>query len=74
MAAPQSILNYCYTTNGWRGYVASPMPPGLRTAVEENHLDQEVLLVAELPAGIQKIILPDYQRKFTLKQAARCLG
>ena len=69
--APQPILGYCYTAaNGWRVYVAGPMPPAMRTAVEEGHTDQEVLLVAELPAGIQEITLPDHRREFALQQAA----
>lgn len=51
-------------------YVAGPMAPHLRTAVQEGHTDQEVLLVAELPAGIQEITLPDHRREFTLQQAA----
>ncbi|MGI4873398.1 MAG: hypothetical protein ACRYFX_19745 [Janthinobacterium lividum] len=71
LAAPQPILGYCYTAqNGWSVYVAGPMPPHLRSAVEENHTDQEVLLVAELPAGIQEITLPDHRQEFCLHQAA----
>ena len=71
VAAPQPILGYCYTAaNGWSVYVAGPMPPHLRTAVEENCTDQEVLLVPELPAGIQEITLPDHRREFALKKAA----
>jgi hypothetical protein len=67
----QPILGYCYTTeNNWTVYVAGPMAPHLRTAVQEGHTDQEVLLVAELPAGIQEITLPDHRREFTLQQAA----
>jgi hypothetical protein len=38
--------------------------------VEEGHLDREVLLVAELPAGIQEITLPDHRREYCLKKAA----
>ncbi|MVN77822.1 hypothetical protein GO988_15935 [Hymenobacter sp. HMF4947] len=69
--APQPILGYCYTTqNNWTVYVAGSMPPALRTAVEEGYTDQEVLLVAELPAGIQEITLPDHRREFSLKKAA----
>jgi hypothetical protein len=68
---PQPILGYCYTTeNNWTVYVAGTMPPALRTAAEEGRLDQEVLLVAELPAGIQEITLPDHRREFYLQQAA----
>jgi hypothetical protein len=71
VAQPQPILGYCYTTeNNWTVYVAGPMPPHLRTAVEEGHTDREVLLVAELPAGIQEITLPDHRREFRLQQAA----
>jgi len=71
VAQPQPILGYCYTTeNNWTVYVAGPMPPHLRTAVEEGHLDREVLLVAELPAGIQEITLPDHRREFRLQKAA----
>jgi hypothetical protein len=71
VAAPQPILGYCYTTeNRWTVYVAGSMPAAMRTAVEEGHTDQEVLLVAELPAGIQEITLPDHRREFRLHQAA----
>jgi len=71
VAAPQPILGYCYTTdNNWTVYVAGPMPPHLRTAVEEGYTDCEVLLVPELPAGIQEITLPDHRREFRLQQAA----
>jgi hypothetical protein len=71
VAQPQPILGYCYTTeNNWTVYVAGPMPPHLRTAVEEGHTDREVLLVAELPAGIQEITLPDHRREFRLQKAA----
>jgi hypothetical protein len=71
VAEPQPILGYCYTTaNKWTVYVAGPMPPHLRTAVEEGHTDREVLLVAELPAGIQEITLPDHRREFRLQKAA----
>jgi hypothetical protein len=67
----QPILGYCYTTqHKWTVYVAGPMPPHLRTAVEEGHTDQEVLLVPELPAGIQEITLPDHRREFSLRKAA----
>ena len=71
VTAPQPILGYCYTTeHSWTVYVAGPMPPQLRTAVEEGHTDCEVLLVAELPAGIQEITLPDHRREFALQKAA----
>jgi hypothetical protein len=71
VAAPQLILGYCYTTeNNWTVYVAGPMPPHLRTAVEEGHTHREVLLVAELPAGIQEITLPDHRREFRLQKVA----
>lgn len=70
-ALVQPILGYCYTAaNGWSVYVAGPMPAQLRTAVEEGHTDQEVLLVAALPAGIQEITLPDHRQEFALKLAA----
>jgi hypothetical protein len=71
VAAPQLILGYCYTTeNNWTVYVAGTMPPALRTAVEQGHTDREVLLVAELPAGIQEITLPDHRHEYCLKKAA----
>jgi len=71
VAAPQPILGYCYTAaNKWTVYVAGPMPPQLRTAVEEGHIDQEVLLVAELPAGIREITLPDHRQEYHLQKAA----
>jgi len=71
VAAPQPILGYCYTSdNHWTVYVAGPMPAGMRTAVEQGHLDQEVLLVEPLPAGIQEIDLNDCRRDFRLQQAA----
>jgi hypothetical protein len=71
VAAPQPILGYCYTTdNNWTVYVAGPMPPALRSAVEQGHTDCEVLLVAELPAGIQEITLPDHRHEFRLQKAA----
>lgn len=70
-ALVQPILGYCYTTeNNWTVYVAGTMPPAMRTAVEQGHTDQEVLLVPELPAGIQEITLPDHRREFSLKKAA----
>ena len=69
--APQPILGYCYTTdNHWTVYVAGPMPAAMRSAVEQGHTDQEVLLVAALPAGIQEITLPDHRGEFSLKKAA----
>lgn len=65
-----TILGYCYTTeNNWTVYVPGGMSPGTYT-VQEGHTDQEVLLVLELPAGIQEITPPDHRRKFTLQQAA----
>jgi hypothetical protein len=71
VVAPQPILGYCYTTaHNWTVYVAGTMPAGMRTAVEEGYTDQEVLLVPELPAGIQEITLPDHRREFSLYQAA----
>ncbi len=71
VAAPQLILGYCYTAeNNWTVYVAGPMPPHLRSAVEQGHTDCEVLLVAELPAGIQEITLPDHRREYCLRKAA----
>jgi hypothetical protein len=71
VAAPQPILGYCYTTeNNWTVYVAGPMPAHLRTAVEEGHTHREVLLVAELPAGIQEITLPDHRHEYCLHKAA----
>jgi len=70
-ALVQPILGYCYTTeHNWTVYVAGTMPPAMRTAVEQGHTDQEVLLVPELPAGIQEITLPDHRREFSLKKAA----
>jgi hypothetical protein len=70
VAAPQPILGYCYTTaEQWTVYVAGPMPPHLRTAVEEGHTDREVLLVAKLPAGMQEITLPDHRREYCLQKA-----
>lgn len=66
-ALVQPILGYCYTTeNNWMVYVAGGMSPHLRTAVQEGHTDQEVLLVA----GIQEITLPDHRREFILQKAA----
>ncbi|MGI4866137.1 MAG: hypothetical protein ACRYFZ_19590 [Janthinobacterium lividum] len=68
---PEPILGYCYTTeHNWTVYVAGTMPAAMRTAVEEGYTDQEVLLVAELPAGIREITLPDHRREFCLKKAA----
>jgi hypothetical protein len=70
-ALVQPILGYCYTTeHNWTVYVAGGMSPHLRTAVQEGHTAHEVLLVAELPAGIQEITLPDHRRDYTLQQAA----
>ena len=70
-ALVQPILGYCYTTeNNWTVYVAGGMSPELRTAAQEGHTDQEVLLVPALPAGIQEITLPDHRREFSLKKAA----
>lgn len=71
VAAPQPILGYCYTAaHHWTVYVAGTMPPHLRTAAEEGYTDCEVLLVPELPAGIQEITLADHRREFRLQQAA----
>lgn len=70
-ALVQPILGYCYTTEtNWTVYVAGAMSPHLRTAAQEGHLDQEVLLVPELPAGIQEITLADHRREFSLQKAA----
>ncbi|MVN77721.1 hypothetical protein GO988_15415 [Hymenobacter sp. HMF4947] len=67
---PQPILGYCYQAGHLRVYVQGTMPPALRTAQEEGCLDQEVLLVAELPAGIQEIDWTDCRREFSLQKAA----
>jgi len=69
--APLPILGYVpHAEHGWTVYVNGTMPPAMRAAVEDGHTDQEVLLVAELPAGIREITLPDHRREFSLKQAA----
>lgn len=68
---PLPILGYVpHAEHGWTVYVNGTMPPAMRSAVEDGHTDQEVLLVAELPAGIREITLPDHRREFSLKQAA----
>ncbi|MGI4865360.1 MAG: hypothetical protein ACRYFZ_15670 [Janthinobacterium lividum] len=51
-------------------YVAGPVAPELRMAVQEGHTEQEVLLVPELPAGLREITLPDHRRELALQQAA----
>jgi hypothetical protein len=38
--------------------------------VEQRHTEREVLLVAELPVGIQETTLADHWREFALKKAA----
>jgi hypothetical protein len=61
---PQLILGYCYQQGHLTVYVNGTMPPQLRTAEQEGALAQEVLLVAELPAGIREIDLTDCRREF----------
>ena len=68
--APQPILGYYRQHGHLTVYVNGPMPPALRTAQEENRLHDEVLLVPELPAGIQEIDLTDCRREFRLLQKA----
>lgn len=67
---PEPILGYCYQAGHLTVYVNGPMPPAMRRAQEENRLDEEVLLVPELPAGIREIDWTDCRREFTLQQAA----
>ncbi|QNE38595.1 hypothetical protein F1C16_03020 [Hymenobacter sp. NBH84] len=64
--APQPILGYTYQRGHLTVYVSGPMPPALRTAQQEGTTDQEVLLVDELPAGIQEIDWTDCRREFRL--------
>jgi hypothetical protein len=53
VAEPRPILGYCYRADHLTVYALGPIPPQLRSAQEEDCLAQEVLLVDELPAGIQ---------------------
>lgn len=64
--APQPILGYRYQRGHLTVYVNGPMPAHLRAAQEENCLDEEVLLVAQLPAGIREIDLTDCRREYRL--------
>ena len=63
LAAPQPLLGYWYRVRHLTVYVAGSMPAGLRTALEENRAQEEVLL-QELPAGIAEIDLTDCRRDF----------
>lgn len=63
LAAPQPLLGYWYRAGHLTVYVAGPMPVGLRSALEENRAQEEVLL-QELPAGIAEIDLTDCRREF----------
>ena len=63
LAAPQPIVGYWYRCGHLTVYVNGPMPPGLRTALEENRAHEEVLL-EPLPSGISEIDLTDCRREF----------
>ena len=63
---PQPILGYAYQRGHLTVYVNGTMPPALRTAQQEGSQAQEVLLVAELPAGIREIDWTDCRREFHL--------
>ncbi|RSK44683.1 hypothetical protein [Hymenobacter perfusus] len=63
---PEPILGYTYQRGHLTVYVSGPMAPELRTAQQEGSLAQEVLLVAQLPAGIREIDLTDCRREFRL--------
>lgn len=74
LAAPQPILGYCHHAGHLLVYVAGPMPAQLRTAVEEEHTNEEVLL-RPMPSGIREIDLTDCRHDFrvmvpSLSQAA----
>ncbi|SHL87016.1 hypothetical protein [Hymenobacter psychrotolerans] len=66
VAAPEPILGYTYQRGHLTVYVSGTMPPQLRTAEQEGCLEQEVLLVPVLPAGIREIDLTDCRREFHL--------
>ncbi|MDO7876020.1 hypothetical protein Q5H93_14850 [Hymenobacter sp. ASUV-10] len=63
--APEPILGYTYQRGHLTVYVAGPMPPELRTAVEDGTTAHEVLLVPQLP-GIREIDLTDCRREYRL--------
>ncbi|MDU0372109.1 hypothetical protein ACFPAF_17030 [Hymenobacter endophyticus] len=63
---PEPILGYSYQQGHLTVYVNGSMPPELRTAHQEGTTAQEVLLVAQLPAGIREIDLTDCRREFRL--------
>lgn len=68
--APQPILGYTYQAGHLTVYVRGTMPLGLRSALQDNCLEQETWLVDELPAGIQEIDWTDCRREFRLLQKA----
>lgn len=63
---PIPILGYCYQRDHLHVYVNGSMPLRLRTAHEEGRTQDEVWLVASLPAGIQEIDLTDCRDDFRL--------
>ena len=67
---PEPILGYYYQANHLKVYVNGTMPPAMRSAQEEGCTDAEVLLVAELPAGIREIDWTDCRQEFSLRKAA----
>lgn len=70
LAAPQPIVGYWYRCGHLTVYVNGPMPPGLRTACEEQRTHEEVLLQEPLPTGIREIDLTDCRREYRLHLAA----
>lgn len=66
---PEPILGYCYCRGHLTVYVNGPMPPAMRSAVEDGHTQDEVLLMGELPAGIREIDWTDCRRDFALRKA-----
>ncbi|RZJ93167.1 MAG: hypothetical protein EOO60_05550, partial [Hymenobacter sp.] len=68
MPRPEPILGGYYHAGHLTVYVNGSMPLGLRSALEDNCLDQETWLVDPLPQGIQEIVLTDCRREFRLLQ------
>ncbi|MCA8830565.1 hypothetical protein [Hymenobacter pini] len=63
LAAPQPIVGYCHHAGNLMVYVPGSMPAQLRTAVEEQFTEEEVLL-RPMPSGIQEIDLTDCRQDF----------
>ena len=67
---PEPILGYTYQAGHLTVYVNGTMPLALRSALQDDCLDQETWLVDELPTGIKEIDWTDCRREFRLLQKA----